>query len=208
LHLRAEFAEEYLFVWASRRRLLVFDDWHGIVKRIRNAVTLGAPVMIDKKVASHASHPSSKAAVRRSVTAKRPINPEKNILRQVLGFRAIADEPVTDVKDAARMATHKLLPGRANSLEALLDQLGILLQRKISLESTRTSLGPTPVAIFAGLGKQRQTRCLEPFERVIRPATVWNVNCSRIVPLAEMSTDEPFLKDGRNAVIAGHLTRP
>jgi hypothetical protein len=33
------------------------------------------------------------------------------------------------------MATHKLLPGRTVALEALLDQLGILLQRLISLES-------------------------------------------------------------------------
>jgi len=49
------------------------------------------------------------------------------------------------------MATHKLLPGRAISLEALLDQLGILLQRKISLESTRASLGATPVKIVAGV---------------------------------------------------------
>jgi hypothetical protein len=37
------------------------------------------------------------------------------------------------------VATHKLLPGGAVSLEALLDQLGILLQRKVSLESTRAS---------------------------------------------------------------------
>jgi hypothetical protein len=77
---------------------------------------------------------------------------------------------------------HKLLPGRAISLEALLDQLGILLQRKISLESTRASLGATPVKIVAGFEFLRQTRCLGPIERVIRLATVWNVNCYRIVP--------------------------
>jgi hypothetical protein len=63
------------------------------------------------------------------------------------------------------VATHKLLPGRAISLEALLDQLGILLQRKISLESIRASLGATPVKIVAGLGMQRQTWCLQPIER-------------------------------------------
>jgi hypothetical protein len=33
------------------------------------------------------------------------------------------------------MAAHKLFPGRTVALEALLDQLGILLQRLISLES-------------------------------------------------------------------------
>jgi hypothetical protein len=47
----------------------------------------------------------------------------------------------------------------------LLDQLGILLQRKISLESIRASLGVTPVKIVAGLGMQRQTRRFRPIER-------------------------------------------
>ena len=93
------------------------------------------------------------------------------------------------------MLTHKLFPGGAVSLEALLDQLGVLLQRRISLESTRTSLGATPVKIVAGVELERQTRCLGPKERVIRPATVWNVNCSRIVPSVEMGTDESFVGD-------------
>jgi hypothetical protein len=47
----------------------------------------------------------------------------------------------------------------------LLDQLGILLQRKISLESIRASLGATPVKIVAGPGIERQTRRLQPIER-------------------------------------------
>ena len=33
------------------------------------------------------------------------------------------------------MASHKLFPGRTVAVEAMLDQLGILLQRLISLES-------------------------------------------------------------------------
>jgi hypothetical protein len=50
------------------------------------------------------------------------------------------------------MLTHKLFPGGAVSLEALLDQLGVLLQRRISLESKKASLGITPVKMVAGLG--------------------------------------------------------
>ena len=63
------------------------------------------------------------------------VDPDENILRKILGFRAVAGEPVADVKDAAVVPTHKFLPGRAISLEALLDQLDVLLQRFISLES-------------------------------------------------------------------------
>ena len=77
--------------------------------------------------------------------------------------------------------------------------MGILLQRKISLESTRASLGATPVKVVAGLGKQRQTRCLgpieRPFEGLVRPATVWNVNCYRIVPRNELDTDRSCVRD-------------
>jgi hypothetical protein len=54
-------------------------------------------------------------------------------LRQILGFRSVSREPVADVKDAPAVATHKFLPGRPVALEALLDQLGILLQRIFSL---------------------------------------------------------------------------
>jgi hypothetical protein len=71
--------------------------------------------------------------MRRTITAQRAVYPEENILRQVLGFRSVPGEPVADVKDAPGMATHKFLPGRPVALEALLDQLGILLQRIISL---------------------------------------------------------------------------
>jgi hypothetical protein len=137
LHLRTEFAEENLLVGPARGRLLIFDHRHCVIQRVRDAVALGAPVMVDKKVASHASHPSGKAAVRRSVTAQSLVNPDEDILRQILGFGAIAGEPVADVEDSARVLAHKLLPGGTISLEALLDQLGILLQRKISLESAR-----------------------------------------------------------------------
>ena len=70
-------------------------------------------------------------------------------MRQVFRFGSIAGEPVADIEDSALVLTYKLLPGRAISLEALLDQLGILLQRKISLESIRASLGATPVKIVA-----------------------------------------------------------
>ena len=65
----------------------------------------------------------------RPITGQSTVDPEEHILRKVLGFRTVAGEPVADVKNAARVATHKFLPGRPVALEALLDQLGILLQR-------------------------------------------------------------------------------
>ncbi len=70
-----------------------------------------------------------------TVAPKSLIHPEENVLRQVFGFCAITSKPVTNVKNAARVAAHKFLPGRPVALEALLDQLGILLQRIISLKS-------------------------------------------------------------------------
>jgi hypothetical protein len=110
--------------------------------------------MVDQQIARHASHPSREAAVRRPVAAERTIYAQEDILRQVFGFRPIARKPITNVEDPARMAAHKFLPGRPVALEALLDQLGVLLQRIISLELLATFLG----------------------------LQLWNVNCSRNVP--------------------------
>src|ERR1700704_5312577 len=69
----------------------------------------------------------------RTIAAQRAVYPEENILRQILGFRSVSREPVADVKNAPAVTTHKFLPGRTVALEALLDQLGILLQRIFSL---------------------------------------------------------------------------
>src|SRR5258707_12380872 len=91
--------------------------------------------MVDQQVSCHAGHPSCKPAMRRPVTPQRPVHPQKNVLREVFRVRAIPRKPIANVEDAARMAAHKLFPGRSVALEALLDQLGILLQRLISLES-------------------------------------------------------------------------
>jgi hypothetical protein len=91
--------------------------------------------MVDQQIARHAGHPGGKAAMRRPIAPQRAIDPEENFLRQVLGLGSIAREPVANIEDAARVTPHKLLPGRTVASETLLDQLGILLQRIISLES-------------------------------------------------------------------------
>jgi hypothetical protein len=91
--------------------------------------------MVNQQIPRHARHPSCETAMGRTIASQCAVNPEENILRQVLGFRAVSGEPVANVKDAARMSTHKFLPGRPVALEALLDQLGILLQRIISLKT-------------------------------------------------------------------------
>jgi hypothetical protein len=88
----------------------------------------------------------------RTVTCQSPVHTEENILRQVLGFRSVSREPVANVKDASAVTTHKFLPGRPVALEALLDQLGILLQRFISLI---TCYGARRVCKPAALSKSR-----------------------------------------------------
>src|SRR5437667_5197756 len=107
----------------------------------------------------------------RTIACQCAVKPEEDILRQVLGFRAVSGEPVTNVKDAARMATHKFLPGRPVALEALLDQLGILLQRIISLI---TCCGARRVCESASLSKA--------VWQSISACQLWNVKCSRNVP--------------------------
>ena len=107
----------------------------------------------------------------RTITAQSTVDPEENILRQVLGFRSVSGEPVADVKDAPGMATHKFLPGRPVALEALLDQLGILLQRIISLI---TCCGARRVCESASLSKA--------VWQSISACQLWNVKCSRNVP--------------------------
>jgi hypothetical protein len=122
-----------LLIRAAGDRLFVLDHRHGIVQGIGDAIPLGSTVMVNQQIARHTGHPCSETAMSRPITGQSPVNSEEHILRKVLGFRAVASEPVANVKNAARVATHKFLPGRPVALEALLDKLGILLQRIISL---------------------------------------------------------------------------
>src|SRR6266852_6196656 len=123
-------------------------------------------------MARHAGHPSCESAMGRTVTSQSPIHTEENILRQVLGFRSVSREPVANVKDAPAVTAHKFFPGRPVALEALLDQLGILLQRIISLI---TCYGARRVCEPAALSKSRLAAHLG--------LPIWNVKCSRNVPL-------------------------
>jgi len=107
----------------------------------------------------------------RTITSECAVYPEENILRQILGFRSVSREPVADVKNTPAVTTHKFLPGRPVALEALLDQLGILLQRIFSLI---TCYGARRVCESASLSKAAGSPS--------RPAKLWNVKCSRNVP--------------------------
>src|SRR5262245_25171377 len=91
--------------------------------------------MVNQQIACHAGHPSCESAMSGTITPKCAVHAEENVLRKIFGFRAVAGESVANVEDAARVATHKFLPGRPVALEALLDQLGILLQRIFSLNT-------------------------------------------------------------------------
>src|SRR6266849_5389755 len=114
--------------------------------------------MVDQKVARHTGHPSGKSSVCRTIAPNRTVHPEEHFLRQVFDLRTIAGKPIANIEDAARVAAHKLLPGRTIALEALLDQLGILLQRLISLETWygdmrdhQRSISCKPRAAYLGL---------------------------------------------------------
>src|SRR5260370_27849366 len=166
LYLAAQFPKKRLLIGPAPHGFLVFHQRHFVVQRIGDAVPLGSTVMVNQEIARHTGHPCSEPAMGGSVRAQSPVDPEEDVLRQVLGFGAIACEPVADVKDAARMATHKFLPGRPVALEALLDQLGVLLQRIISL---CTYSGARRVCEPASLSKavwQSNSAC-----------QLWNVNC-------------------------------
>jgi len=154
------------------RPIPCFHDRHLVVQRIRYAVPLGSTIMVNQEIARHAGHPSCESAMGRTVTSQSPVHTEENILRQVLGFRSVSREPVANVKDAPAVTTHKFLPGRPVALEALLDQLGILLQRIFSLI---TCYGARRVCEPAALSKSRLAAHLG------LPAM--NVKCSRNVPL-------------------------
>jgi len=93
-------------------------------------------------------------------------------LRQVLGLRSVSREPVADVKDAPAVATHKFLPGRPVALEAVLDQLGILLQRIFSLRNLLRCKARLRAGFLSKTVWQSISAC-----------QLWNVKCSRNVPL-------------------------
>src|SRR5712691_13295328 len=117
----------------------------------------------------------------RTITPQSPVYPQENILRQVLGFRSVSREPVANVKDAPCVPTHKFLPGRPVALEALLDQLDILLQRIISLI---TCYGARRVCEPASLSKA----AWQP----LSACQLWNVKCSRNVPRGFSPDCQPF----------------
>src|SRR5712691_11477862 len=124
----------------------------------------------------------------RSITSQSPVHPEKHILRQVLGFGSVSREPVADVKDASGVPTHKFLPGRPVALEALLDQLGILLQRIISLI---TCYGARRVCESATLSMA--------VWQSISACQLWNAKCSQNVPRG--------ISPGLPTVLSGILLR-
>jgi hypothetical protein len=78
------------------------------------------------------------------------------------------------------MPTHKFLPGRPVALEALLDQLGILLQRIISLEFPLRCKGDRfpQMRRAANLGLPLMERKLQ-------------VKCSLYLPASGQQSEQP-----------------
>src|SRR6266568_5697347 len=107
----------------------------------------------------------------RTITPQCPVNPEEHILRQVLGFRSVSGEPVANIKHAPGVSAHKFLPGRPVALEALLDQLGVLLQRIVSLIACYGARRASESATLSMASWQSISAC-----------QLWNANCPRNVP--------------------------
>jgi hypothetical protein len=84
--------------------------------------------MIHQQIARHARQPRWETSKCRLVARQRPVNPQKNFLAQILGFRRIARKAVAQVVNAPRVPLYKFLPGRPIAPEAVLHQLGIGLQ--------------------------------------------------------------------------------
>src|SRR5713101_542653 len=154
--------------------------------------------MINQQVPRHARRPSRKSPVCRTVTPQRPVHPKEHVLRQVLGFRAVAREPIANVKYAARVAAHKFLPGRAFALETLLDQLGILLQAS-SAPSSRHLLRQYPQVGFSAchcMERKMHRKCSRlgavPTDRLAgilpAPAPTYNVFCYNPLELSCLSS--------------------
>jgi hypothetical protein len=70
-----------------------------------------------------------------AITSERAVNPQENLLSQILGFAAPAGKAIAEVVNSPGVTPDKFFPGSTVASEALLDQLSILLQRFISLES-------------------------------------------------------------------------
>src|SRR5215470_2876705 len=128
--------------------------------------------MVDQQISRHAGHPGGKAAVRRAIAAKGTVDPQEDFLRKILGLRAVTGKPVADVVDTTRMPAHKFLPGRPVALEALLDQLGILLQLWKSLETASWSIVPPPrlrLRVTAASGDTTSAAAVDPVHPWVAP---------------------------------------
>src|SRR5258708_30102623 len=122
----------------------------------------------------------------RTITPQCPVNPKEQILRQVLGFRSVSCEPVANIKHAPGVSAHKFLPGRPVALEALLDQLGVLLQRIVSLiacygarrASESATLSVASLAVHLGLPTMERklpSKCSRAVRPLPRPTVMLGI---------------------------------
>src|SRR5947207_8569534 len=176
LYLAAQLSQQGLLIRPPSRGFLVFHHRHLVIQRIRYAISLRPTVMVNQQIARHARHPGCESAMGRTIAAQSPVHSQEDILRQILGLRPVSREPVADVKNAPAVATHKFLPGRPVALEALLDQLGILLQRIFSLMTCYGARRVCEPALSQKTVWQSISAC-----------QLWNVKCSRNVPRGTLS---------------------
>src|ERR1700686_1243866 len=83
--------------------------------------------MIDQKVPGEGGQPRGKCPFFKVIAAHRPINPDKDLLRQVLGVVGRVGKAVAQVVNAPVMEPHDLLPCRGIPCQASANKCPCLL---------------------------------------------------------------------------------
>src|SRR5689334_10229013 len=84
--------------------------------------------MIDEKVTGQARQPGRKGSLRRAKRFDGPKYAEKDLLRQVLGFRTAVREPVAEPVHSAGVQPHQLFPGGFIAGKTTRDEADIQVQ--------------------------------------------------------------------------------
>src|SRR4029077_6126253 len=115
--------------------MLLLELGHGVFDQVVDAFAPRPPIMIHQQIARHAGEPRWKRSERGPVARESAVDAQEDFLAQVLGFRRVAGEPITQAKNAPRVAPHKFLPGRPLAPETLLYQLGVGLQSLLASQA-------------------------------------------------------------------------
>src|SRR5882672_5846213 len=99
--------------------------------------------MVHQQVSCQGGQPGGKCPFFKVIAAHRPVNPDENVLRQVLRVVRGVRKPITQVVNTPVMQTHNLLPCSGVACQASANKCPCLLlfQAVSPWERTRTSPG-------------------------------------------------------------------